>query len=125
MLSTFLWVGAGGFLGSAARYGVAVALAASPLQARFPCATFLVNLLGCAAIGLLAGLWERFPTLDAQLRLFLVTGVLGGFTTFSAFGLETIALLRAGQWTMALLYVLGSVVLGVLAVGLGFALASP
>jgi fluoride exporter len=125
MLATFLWVGAGGFLGSAARYGVAVALAGSPLQARFPLATFLVNLAGCAAIGLLAGLWERFPTLDAQLRLFLVTGVLGGFTTFSAFGLETIALLRQGQLALAALYAVGSVALGVLAVWLGFVLARP
>lgn len=124
-MTAFLWVGVGGFLGSVARYAVAVALAGHPVQSRFPLATFAVNLLGCALIGVLAGLWERHPFLDPRLRLFLITGVLGGFTTFSAFGLETLGLLRDGKVAMAGLYIMSSVLLGVLAVWIGFRLAGP
>ena len=120
-MSAFLWVGLGGFLGSMARYAVALAIGA-PAAGRFPFATFAVNLAGCLLIGLLAGLFSRMPAVPDAVRLFLVTGVLGGFTTFSAFGLETVLLLRRGEIAMALLYVGGSVLAGIAAVWLGLRL---
>ena len=121
-MSAWLWVGAGGMLGSMARYGVALALGA-PAPGRFPWATFAVNGGGCLLIGMLAGAFARAPVSDG-LRLFLLTGALGGFTTFSAFGLESVALLRRGDVVMAAAYVLGSVALGLVAVWIGLRLAS-
>jgi CrcB protein len=121
-MSAFVWVGLGGFLGSMARYAVALALAA-PEPGRFPFATFSVNLAGCLLIGLLAGIFGRTQDVPEAVRLFLVTGILGGFTTFSAFGLESLQLLRRGDHGLVLLYVAGSVVGGLAAVWLGLRLA--
>jgi CrcB protein len=87
-------VGAGGFLGSVLRYwvsGAVYTLAAAP---RFPWGTLVVNVVGCFAIGLLGGLADSRGILTASARLFLLIGLLGGFTTFSTFGYETLALLR-------------------------------
>ena len=120
-MTAYLWVGLGGFIGSVARHAVAVWLAPAD-AARFPWATFGVNCVGCLCIGLLAGLLARAPAPEAA-RWFLVTGVLGGFTTFSAFGLESFTLLRRGEVGIALLYILGSVLVGVAAVWLGLRLA--
>ena len=122
-MSAFLWVGLGGFLGSVARYAVAMWCGAAQ-PGRFPWATFAVNCAGCLLIGVLAGLFSR-ASVPGTVRLFLITGVLGGFTTFSAFGLESVVLLRRGETGLALLYVLGSVMVGVLAVCLGLRLAAP
>ena len=121
-MSAYLWVGLGGFLGSIARYSVALLVPASATS-RFPTATFIVNCLGCLLIGLLAGLSTRM-SIPEHVRVFLITGILGGFTTFSAFGLESVNLLRRGEFGFALLYVLGSVFVGLLAVWLGFRFAS-
>ena len=120
-MSAYLWVGLGGFIGSVARYAVAVWLAPGEIE-RFPWGTFAVNCVGCLLIGVLAGVFARTPAPDAA-RLFLITGVLGGFTTFSAFGLESVSLLRRGDLGIALLYVLGSVFVGIVAVWLGLRLA--
>ena len=117
----YWWVGLGGFLGSIARYALAVGL--PPAAAgRFPVATFAVNCIGCLLIGVLAGVLARVPAPES-VRLFLVTGLLGGFTTFSAFGLEALTLLRRGDIGFALLYVVGSVLMGIAAVWLGMRLA--
>lgn len=121
-MNAYLWVGLGGFIGSVARYGVALWLAPGEIG-RFPWATFAVNCVGCLLIGVLAGVFARAPAPDA-VRLFAITGVLGGFTTFSAFGLESVTLLRRGDLGAALLYILGSVLVGVVAVWLGLRLAS-
>lgn len=118
-----LLVGIGGFLGSVARH----ALGSQVQQwatTRFPWPTFAVNVLGCLAIGLLAGLGERYRVLGADARLFLFTGVLGGFTTFSAFGLDTLRLLHRGEWPLAAAYVGASVALGIAAVWFGHALVA-
>lgn len=122
-MSAWLWVALGGALGSAARYGVGLATAGIG-AGRWPVATFLVNLAGCFAIGLLAAALERHVPRDEGLRAFLVVGVLGGFTTFSAFGLETLVLLRRGDWLIAGAYAAGSVFAGVAAAALGAWLAS-
>ena len=121
-MSTYLWVGLGGFLGSVARYAFAVGLGNTP-TGRFPWATFAVNCLGCLLIGVMAG-WLSRASVPESARLFLVTGILGGFTTFSAFGLESVGLLRRGEFSLALLYILGSVLVGIAAVWLGLRLAS-
>lgn len=121
-MGAYLWVGLGGFIGSVARYAASVALAA-PAAGRFPWATFAVNGVGCLLIGLLAGASARVPVAE-PVRLFVMTGMLGGFTTFSAFGLESLTLLRRGETGLALLYVLGSVLVGIAAVWIGHRLGS-
>lgn len=109
----FLLVGMGGFLGAAARYGVSVAM--QGLTLAFPWATLSINVLGCFLIGALMPHVE-----DRRLWLiFVVPGILGGFTTFSAFGHETMKLVQVGTPLLAALYVVASVGLGLGAVWTG------
>ena len=108
-----LLVAAGGAIGALARHWLGPWAQGLAAGTPFPVGTLLVNLLGCAAIGTLAGVAERHGALPAEWRAFLVVGVLGGFTTFSAFGLETVELLRRDAWPMAAGYVLLSVLGGV------------
>jgi len=111
----------GGVLGALARWGVGTALP-SPAGG-WPTATLLVNLTGCLLIGvLLAVLTARAPT-HPWLRPFLATGVLGGYTTYSTFAVDTVHLAEAGAWAAAAGYVLASVAGGVLAVAAGLRLA--
>jgi CrcB protein len=107
----------GGALGALARWGVATALPHP--SGGWPWATLLVNVTGCLLIGvLLAVLLARFPS-SPWLRPFLATGVLGGYTTYSTFAVETIALVDAGRPALAVGYVVASVLGGVLAVVAG------
>ena len=95
-------------------------------QPRFPFGTLAVNVLGCALIGVFAAFAEAIPSLNGPARLLLVTGLLGGFTTFSAFGLETVLMLRRGDTALAAAYVVASLVLGLIAVWIGMkAIALP
>jgi CrcB protein len=114
-----LLVGVGGGIGAMARYLVGGWVLHQTIQERMPYGTLAVNLIGCLAIGLLAGAAERFEVLTPEARLFLITGVLGGFTTFSAFGYDTMFLLRRGEALVAAGYVGASVGLGLFAVWLG------
>lgn len=123
-MQSILLVGIGGFLGSIARYKLGGLVLHMTVQGRFPYGTFTVNVLGCLVVGLLAGVAERYEVFGPDARLFLFTGLLGGFTTFSAFGLETIYLIRRGDLGTAALYAGGSVVLGITAVWLGLKLVS-
>lgn len=118
-----LLVAMGGALGSVARYKLSGWVLHHTLDWRFPAGTFVVNVLGCLVAGVLAGLAEKHHLLSAEVRLLLFTGVLGGFTTFSAFGLETMFLLKRGDWPVAAANVVVSVLAGLaaLAVGLGAA----
>jgi CrcB protein len=111
---TWIAVAAGGALGSMARYGVSRLVWQEWPLLRFPLATALVNVAGCAVIGVLAGLVAtgRLP-MRPSWREFVFVGILGGFTTFSAFGLDTATLLRAGQGPQAVLNVLVQVGCGV------------
>lgn len=121
-MKDLLLVGVGGFIGSVARYklgGLVLHLAA---QQRFPYSTFAVNVLGCLVMGLLAGAAARYEVFGPGTRLLLFTGVLGGFTTFSAFGLEATQLVRRGEFWIAALYAGSSVVLGIAAVWVGIRL---
>lgn len=110
----------GGALGSLLRYGVTQA-AARWLGEGFPWGTLAINVTGSAAIGFLAGLTLGGNPLGLPetLRLFLVVGLLGGFTTFSAFSIQTLSLLQEGALAAAFLYALGSVALALGAVWLG------
>lgn len=119
---TLLWIGVGGAAGSIARYLVSFYLQKSSTSI-FPYGTLAVNLIGCLLIGVIFGLSERFQWFTEEWRIFLAVGFCGGFTTFSAFALENVKLLQAGQYTYFLLYTGLSVVVGLLAVAGGTALA--
>jgi CrcB protein len=115
----WLLVGIGGALGSMARYGVNQA-ANLWLPVGFPFGTFIVNAVGCAIFGVLAGIGERSGVMTPALRAFCLTGVLGGLTTFSSFSYESFALARGGAWGLTLLNVLGQLIVGVAAVAGGW-----
>jgi CrcB protein len=116
----YLAAAAGGVLGALARWGVSEA---APHHAgAWPWATLLVNLTGCLALGVLStALFARHPG-SSWLRPFLGTGVLGGYTTFSTFAVETVQLVDAGAIVTAAGYLVASVAGGVLAAGVGVAL---
>ena len=116
-----LLVGLGGLIGSIARYLVAV-LFAGQFASSFPFATFAVNIVGCFLIGILFALSDRGNFLSPEWRIFLTTGFCGGFTTFSAFSLESIRLVQNGEFLYLSLYVILSVVLGLAATYLGILL---
>lgn len=123
-----LFIGAGGALGSVARYlldGWVQRLA----PAGFPVGVLAVNALGSFAIGLVMTLFEARGTLDSTLRLALVTGVLGGFTTYSSFNYQTLELLRGRAWMAGGLNLLATVVLclaaGLLGLAAGRSLTAP
>lgn len=116
----WLAIAAGGALGSVARHGVNVLVHGRWPLLRFPLATLIVNVLGCLVIGVLAGLvMSDRLTLRFYWREFLFVGILGGFTTFSTFGLDTLTLARAHSTSAAMWNVAAQVVLGLLAVRLG------
>lgn len=111
MIETLL-VFLGGGIGAALRHGVNLA-AARGLGTAFPWGTFLVNVVGSLVMGLIAG-WFAFRAdagLTQHARLFLTTGILGGFTTFSAFSLDAVLLWERNETGLAAAYVVGSVVL--------------
>ena len=115
----YLLIGCGGALGAMARYGVSTALGRL-LPPNFPFAIMLINILGSLAMGLLTGALSRLgPGWAEEARLFAAVGVLGGFTTFSSFSLDTVALLERGALAQALLYVLVSVAVSVAGLYLG------
>ena len=118
MTHNFLQVALGGAIGASARYGVNIL--AGRIVHGFPLGTLTVNILGCLAMGLLAA----FLALRGGQHLapLLLTGVLGGFTTFSAFALDAAALWEQGRGALALGYVLGLVVLSLLAVLAGLSI---
>ncbi len=121
MLRNIALVGLGGMVGSIARYVVAAVLARR-MSVGFPYGTFTVNIVGCFLIGLILGILTRAGTLASDLRLLLVVGFCGGFTTFSSFTYEIIELVEANRVMLAILYVLFSILLGLLAAVAGLAM---
>lgn len=124
-MKAILLVALGGALGSVARFKMSGWVLHHTVDWRFPAGTFAVNVAGCLVAGILAGLAERQELLSPETRLFLFTGILGGFTTFSAFGLETMFLLKRGELLVAGANIVLSVVFGLLALWLGLSVASP
>ena len=111
-------VGVGGFVGSIARYLVAV-LFANQMSSVFPFATLAVNIVGCFVIGVLFALSDRGNILSPEWRVLLTTGFCGGFTTFSTFSYESLRLIQDGEYLYVALYVLASVVIGLAATYVG------
>lgn len=118
MLKTVLLVGTGGFLGSVSRFLVS-RFVQNNINSVFPYGTFAVNIAGCLLIGLIYGFSERSSVLDQGWKLFLAAGFCGGFTTFSTFANENLALLRDGNFFSFFLYTGSSVFLGIAAVFIG------
>lgn len=120
MLHPLVLVAIGGALGSVARYGLSVLVLRQVNPVNFPWATFSVNVLGCLLAGIFLVVAEQFSAVNQEARLFVVTGLLGGFTTFSAFGIETLGLIRRGEMLIALSYASLSIIVGVLAMWLAY-----
>jgi CrcB protein len=118
-LGKVLWIGAGGFLGSVLRYLLGGLVQSAVAGSTFPYGTLVVNITGCYAIGFVSQLIDVQGALGPGARAFLVVGVLGGYTTFSAFGNETVNLIRDSQRLTAGLNIGGHLVLALCAVWLG------
>lgn len=117
----YLLVLIGGGLGSVLRYQVTVS-SGRAFGTNFPWGTFIINITGSTVMGLIAGYLAFKGEASQPWRLFLMTGILGGYTTFSAFSLDAALLYERGELGLALAYVLGSVVLSILGLFAGLAL---
>ncbi len=117
-MNNILLIAIGGAIGSVSRYGCQkwiYQLYPNP----FPLGTLVVNILGSLLIGLFFGFSEKGNIMSPEWRLFLTTGFCGGYTTFSTFSFETLALLKEGNYSYALMYIILSVLFGLMAVWLG------
>ena len=121
-MKSFLLVFIGGGLGSALRYLVAIAM--NQYSKVLPFGTFTVNILGCLLIGMILGYAQKENTLTSNQILLLATGFCGGFTTFSAFANENLELIKNGEIFNFSVYTIGSVLIGILAVYIGFYLTN-
>ena len=118
---TLLLVGVGGFLGASMRY-LAAAWVQNAVGGGFPYGTLAVNAAGCLLIGLIVGFFEARQPLSSEAQAFAIVGVLGGFTTFSAFGMDTIRLVRDGAYLAGSANVVLQVAIGLSAVAVGLRL---
>jgi len=121
MIKVLLFIGSGSFIGGVARFLTSRYIQNTVISA-FPFGTFVVNMLGCFLIGLFYGMSERGNVLSMETRMFLTVGFCGGFTTFSTFSGENVAMLRDGNILLVALYTSGSVFIGILATYLGSAI---
>ncbi len=119
---TIFWVALGGAIGAAARYWVAMQ-ALRLFGPGFPWGTLTVNVAGSLAMGLLAGFFAHRMQVSTDIRMFLMTGILGGFTTFSAFSLDVSVLVARKDYMMSAFYIIGSVSLSVAVLLVGLRLA--
>ena len=124
-MKSVLLVGCGGFVGAVLRYWVAGAANQLGKSLSIPIGTLTVNIIGCALVGLLGGLAERSGGFSDTARMVLVVGLLGGFTTYSAFGVEAVTLLRERTIGMALLHIALHLFLGLGAVYAAYILSAP
>lgn len=120
--ATVLFIGFGGFIGTMLRYITSVFLTKQYSSSLIPYGTFAVNILGCLVIGIAYGLSEKYQFFTPQWRLFLATGICGGYTTFSAFAYENITMLQQSNYTGFALYSISSFVLCLMAVVAGLLL---
>jgi len=118
MFKTFLFIGIGGAIGSILRYLTSV-IVTKFWANQFPLATLTTNVLGCFIIGLFIGLLEKNNLANSSLKWFLITGLCGGYTTFSAFGFENYSLFQSNNSSLAYIYIAMSVLVGIFAVWLG------
>jgi len=120
-LGKVISIGLGGFMGALGRYWISGI--AQKFSDRFPLGTLSVNLLGSFAVGLLATLFLEKVIVSAELRLFVLVGLLGAFTTYSTFSLETVSLMRNGEWMFAIYNILTNVLGTLIAVWAGVSIA--
>lgn len=118
MLKTILYIAIGGAIGSVLRFLTTV-FVSKFWSDQFPLATFLINVLGCFLVGLFFGVLAKNNLTDTNLKWFLITGFCGGFTTFSAFGMENYNLVQNNNLLLAFGYIALSVIIGLFAVWLG------
>ncbi len=118
MIKDIVLVGIGSGIGGICRY--LISLLIGQTYGGFPWGTFSVNIVGCLLIGILWGLTSRFQNLSPVFSLLLMVGFCGGFTTFSTFSKEGLAMLQTNNYMLFTLYTLGSVALGIIAVALGY-----
>jgi len=120
-MRALLFVGIGGGIGSMFRYAISLFIGRH-VPIAFPLGTFLVNISGCFLIGVFYALATKYTGFNPEWRLFLITGICGGYTTFSTYSYDGLILLRQGSNLYFMIYVLGSVVLGLLATFAGAAI---
>tara|TARA_R110002096_G_scaffold200639_13_gene384770 strand:- start:25620 stop:26003 length:384 start_codon:yes stop_codon:yes gene_type:complete len=123
-MKLILFVGIGGFLGAVCRHLLAGAVDRWQTLSGFPWGIFAANIIGCLLIGVFFGYSVNVKSVTEETRLLLTTGFLGSLTTFSTFSLQTLELLRAGQVGLGLANIGASIVVGLLAVWLGFGIVS-
>jgi CrcB protein len=123
MLTNILLVGLGGFVGASLRYVSGLFISRFTSQTPFPYETFVVNMLGCLLIGFLAGLADTRDLFSETSRIFVFTGILGAFTTFSTFSHDTIDLFQGGLSSHALINLVVQIFLGLIAVWVGMLLS--
>lgn len=116
MIKNLFLVGLGGGIGSMMRY-LTWYVTRSP---QFPIPTFIVNITGSLLIGMVIGFGEKDSLVSANWKLFLATGICGGFTTFSALSMENLQLIQAGKYFTSFAYICGSIILGITASWIGF-----
>ena len=119
----YLWIFIGSGLGGMLRYFSSTTLQKLINPGFFPIGTFCVNMIGCLLIGFIAQLSEARAVFSPEIRIFLMVGILGGFTTFSSFGYETVQLIRSGEILLALANAAGQLILGLIMVYIGYVLA--
>lgn len=121
-ITTVLLIGFGGYIGTMLRYLTSFFLTKQFPSSSIPHGTLVVNILGCLVIGLVYGLSDKYQFFTPQWRLFLVTGICGGYTTFSAFAYENISLLQQSNYTGFAVYSISSFILSLLAAFAGLIL---
>jgi CrcB protein len=119
MFKNILLIGIGGAIGSVLRYLFSQMIK----SASFPLATFTVNIIGSFLIGIIIALSIKHSAFNSQWKIFLATGLCGGFTTFSSFSFENLQLIQEGKWLTSLIYIAGSILLGIIATGIGYKIA--
>ncbi|WOE31125.1 MULTISPECIES: fluoride efflux transporter CrcB [unclassified Acinetobacter] len=117
----WILVALGGAIGASLRYGLGLYLLRPHLI--FPWPTWWINIIGCFFAGAFFAFSQKYVVLQNEIRLLFMVGVLGGFTTFSSFGLETFQLFKQGEMLMALSYAISSLIVGILLLALGFYLS--
>ena len=122
-MGAYLWIAAGSALGGVTRH-LCTDLSVRWFGTTFPWGTLFINVLGSFVIGLFFALTAKEWDVSGNMKLFVMTGFCGGYTTFSAFSLQTLNLIQAGEWLRASAYILGSVVLCLVAVWAGYALGA-
>jgi CrcB protein len=118
-MEKYVFIGLGGFLGSIARFGLASVIQ-TRTESLFPFGTMAVNITGCFVIGLLMTLFQERIIVSENIRLFLIIGLLGGFTTFSSFSYDTFAMFRSGNFFGAGVNVIVSVMSCLIATWAGY-----